>query len=78
MEDWNIEEVKQDTELRDRAARMAIMAANHRESLLEARIRAICAELGYTASFEGDPRGHTVGVIIPGYRDGEGVSVPTS
>ena len=50
----------------------------HRESLLEARIRAICAELGYTASFEGDPRGHTVAVVIPGYRDGEGVSVPTS
>ena len=50
----------------------------HRESLLEARIRVICAELGYTASFGGDPRGHTVAVVIPGYRDGEGVSVPTS
>jgi uncharacterized protein YukE len=53
----------------------------HKESLLEKRIRQICESLGYVASFGGDPRGHTVHVIIPGlvdsgYRDG--VSVPTS
>lgn len=52
----------------------------HREGLLEKRITAICAELGYMPSFEGDPRGHTVAVLIPaiaGVRT-EGVSVPTS
>jgi hypothetical protein len=52
-----------------------------REILIEKRIRAICESLGYVASFEGDPRGHTVRVVIPGLKDSgyqDGVSVPTS
>ncbi len=59
-------------------------ALEHREELLEKRIRVIVAELGagFTVRFEGDPRGHTIKIILPSIAalggEQEGYGVPTS
>ena len=52
-----------------------------REGQIERRITAICAELGLSPNFQGDPRGYTVKVALPngayntmgGREDGWGV-----
>ena len=56
----------------------------HREQLLEKRIKAIVAELGpgFNVVFGGDPRGCTVKVVVPSGRTNdwgkEGICVPTA
>ena len=58
-------------------------ALEHKESLIERRIKAICAELGFPEPvLNGDPRGATVKIVLPSGKANdwgkEGYCVPTS
>jgi serine phosphatase RsbU (regulator of sigma subunit) len=55
----------------------------HKEQLIERRVKAICKELGegFEPVFEGDPRGFSIKIKVPsGRTDGghDGICVPTS
>jgi len=78
----------------DRPAHTALMAKisqrydrwekrlQHRQELIERRILQLAAQFGFSAVFEGDPRGATVKIIFPdgSYDDSahEGWCVPTN
>jgi hypothetical protein len=53
-----------------------------REKQIEDRVTQLCKELGAVPDFQGDPRGHTIKLVVPsGKTDdwgGTGICVPTS
>lgn len=49
--------------------------AEEKEARIERRVRELCAEIGVTADFQGDPRGHVVKIVTADHRE---FGVPTS
>jgi sugar phosphate isomerase/epimerase len=53
-----------------------------REKQIEARVTQLCEELGAKPDFQGDPRGHTIKLVVPSGKTDDwgatGICVPTS